>query len=185
MQSTTTAESLLSILNQARHQFPQYAVNPAAVVKVSEQKIYLFEEQQLRKQYRVSTSRYGVGQEQGSNKTPIGIHLVKEKIGADAECGEILSARQRTHQQACIEKKEISTKEDCITTRILWLSGLEEGINQGENVDSYSRYIYIHGTHEEGLIGKPVSIGCIRMKNQDVIEVFDALSEASLVVISE
>jgi len=185
MQSTTTAETLLAILNHARHQFPQYAANPAALVKISEQKIYLFVGQQLEKQYSVSTSRYGVGQEQDSNKTPIGIHCVAEKIGADAQCGEIFLARQRTHQQACIEEKEISNEEDCITTRILWLSGLEAGINQGANVDSYSRYIYIHGTHEEGLIGKPASIGCIRMKNQDVIELFDYLSESSLVIISE
>lgn len=185
MQSSTTADTLLTILNQAHHQFPQYAASPAAIIKVSEQKIFLFAEQQLLKQFPVSTSRYGLGQEQNSNQTPIGIHCVQEKIGADAECGEIFLARQRTHQQACIEGKEISTKEDCITTRILWLSGLEKGLNQGENVDSHSRYIYIHGTHEEGLIGQPASIGCIRMKNQDVIEVFEFLPLSALVVISE
>ncbi len=185
MQATTTAETLLTILNKARHQFPQYAANSAAVVKISEQKIYLLKDQQLYKQFSVSTSRFGVGQKQDSNKTPIGIHCVAEKIGADAQCGEIFNARQRTHQQACIEEKEISTKEDCITSRILWLSGLEAGVNKGADVDSHARYIYIHGTHEEGLVGQPASIGCIRMKNQDVIEVFDYLHESSLVIISE
>lgn len=79
----------------------------------------------------------------------------------------------------------IDTKEDLVTTRIMWLKGLEAGINKGKGIDSYNRRIYIHGTPEEGLIGRPASYGCIRMKNKDVIELFNLLKEGTLVEIKE
>lgn len=76
-------------------------------------------------------------------------------------------------------------EDDLVTTRILWLQGLEPGVNQGKGIDSHARYIYIHGTPEEGLIGQPASHGCIRMYNRDVIELFDAVQEGTLVEIQE
>ena len=188
MSDIQSAKTLLPTLQQACKKHPQFAEFPAAIVKISEQALYLYVNQQYVKKYPVSTSRYGVGQEEGSNKTPLGVHCVQEKIGDGVQLCEIFSSREPSGEIACIEHEAKDTDHECITSRILWLSGLESGINQGQNlneicVDSYQRFIYIHGTHEEGLIGQAASIGCVRMKNKDVIEVFDHLMISSLVII--
>ena len=153
--------------------FADYIDHIVLLVLVAEQKLYFFKQGEYQKSYRVSTSRFGVGNEENSLKTPLGAHCVSEKIGANLEKNRILKSRQETDDCATIVSQPISTEEDCITSRILWLSGLEPGYNQGGKVDSHSRYIYIHGTHEEGLLGQPASIGCIRMANEDIIELFD------------
>lgn len=183
------AEKLLPLLQQACKKFPQHAVFPAAIVSVSEQALYLFEKHEYVCCYPVSTSRHGTGQEEGSYKTPLGVHCIKKKIGENAEFAEIFISREPTNSLASIQQAEVSTDIDCITSRILWLEGLEEGVNkncnsEGCNVDSYSRYIYIHGTHEEGLIGQVASVGCIRLKNADVIDLFEKLFVSSLVIIT-
>ncbi len=185
MQASKTAKQLFTLLDKARDQYPQHAHFPAAIVKVSKQVLYLFSARELACEYPISTSRFGIGQADGSFKTPIGIHCVQEKIGADADYAEILKTRIRTHTQATIVHEKVCTDEECITSRILWLRGLEEGVNKGPGVDSYARYIYIHGTHEEGLIGEPASEGCIRMKNQDIIDLYDRLMVSSLVIIEK
>ena len=133
--------------------------------------------------YPVSTSRYGAGCEQDSRRTPTGMHHIAEKIGQGCERGEILKARVATGEIAEIIAAEEPGDEDLITSRILWLQGMEPGINQGEGVDSYQRYIYIHGSNEEGLIGQPASVGCIRMKNDDVIDLFDRVEVGTPVLI--
>ena len=184
------AEELLPLLQKACEKYPQHADFPAAIVSIKGQVLYLFENNKFVCSYPVSTSRHGIGQQEGSNQTPIGIHCVKEKIGAEAEYAEIFLSREITNSIASIEYEAICTDIDCITSRILWLAGLEEGINkaknpEGHNVDSYERYIYIHGTHEEGLIGQVASIGCIRMKNTDVIDLFEKLFTSSLVIIKQ
>lgn len=185
MQASKTANQLFTLLDKACNQYPQHAHFPAAIVKISDQTLYVFSDRELACEYPISTSRFGIGQADGSFKTPIGIHCVQEKIGADADFAEILKTRTRTHIQASIVHEKVCTDEECITSRILWLKGLEEGVNKGAGVDSYARYIYIHGTHEEGLIGQPASEGCIRMKNQDVIDLFDRLVVSSLIIISK
>ena len=185
MSAPIDAEQHVSLIKQAFEQFPQHEQYPAAVVEVEKQQLYLYSNLQYVTDYPVSTSRFGTGQALNSNKTPLGIHYVKEKIGEDAEISEILDIRKRTHQLAKIEHQAVNTEKECITSRILWLAGLEENLNLGGDVDSYRRYIYIHGTHEEGLIGQAVSHGCVRMKNQDVIEVFEELDINSLVIIKE
>ena len=184
MQASKTAQQLRTQVTNACDEYPQHANLPAAIIIVNEQMLYVYSNTEIVCEYPVSTSRYGVGQEDGSYKTPLGVHCVQEKIGDDAEFAEIFKARKRTHSCAHIEHEEKITDEDCITSRILWLSGLEEGVNKGEGVDSYARYIYIHGTQEEGLIGQAASEGCIRMKNQDVIELFNHLEVSSLVIIN-
>ncbi len=176
---------MLHRVKQACDKYPQHANYPAVVIKISEQKLYVFLNNECVCEYPISTSRYGTGQEEDSYKTPLGVHCVQEKIGGDAEFAEIFKARERTHSCANIEHEDICTNEDCITSRIIWLAGLEEGVNKGAGVDSYARYIYIHGTHEEGLIGQPASEGCIRMKNQDVIDLYDRIEIASLVIIDK
>lgn len=184
MQASKAAKQLLPLLDVACNQYPLHAELPAAIVKISAQMLYLYSAREYVCNYSVSTSRFGIGHDEGSYKTPTGIHCVQEKIGGDAEFSEIFKTRKPTREHANIEHNEIRTNEDCITSRILWLAGLEEGVNKGAGIDSYARYIYIHGTHEEGLIGQPASEGCIRMKNQDVIDLYDCLMISSFVIVS-
>ncbi len=185
MQAVEPSPQLLARYAEACERHPQHANHPGALVKVDEQRLYVLEGQACLATYPVSTSRYGTGEKQDSYKTPRGVHCVAEKIGADAGFAEIFQSRKRTHRIAEIEPGETRTDEELITSRILWLAGLEEGVNRGSGVDSHARYIYIHGTHEEGLIGQPASVGCVRMKNRDVMELFDRLEVSSLVIISE
>lgn len=153
-------------------------------VDVSEQKLYLFQDipfqlPQLISTYPVSTSKYGTGAK--GRKTPLGTHIVAQKIGEGARIGSIFVARRRTGWIAKIHTDKTDTQHDFITTRILWLKGIQPGVNQGAGVSSYYRYIYIHGTCEEGLIGTPASHGCIRMRNKDIIELFRLVPEGTLV----
>ena len=185
MHAHEATRQLLGLYAQACDQYPQHAGYPAAIVSIREQTLYVFADRECIGKYPVSTSRFGAGEKENSYKTPRGVHCVAEKIGADAGFAEIFEARKRTYTAAEIESGTTGALNDCITSRILWLTGLEEGLNKGVGVDTHGRYIYIHGTHQEGLIGQPVSAGCIRMKNQDVMDIFDCLEVSSLVVISE
>jgi hypothetical protein len=100
----------------------------------------------------------------------LGAHYIKEYIGKDEDLLTIFQNRLPINKKTKIIKDMRSTNEDIISSRILWLEGLEEGKNKGKNIDTYQRYIYIHGTNEEGLLGKKTSHGCIRMGNSDIIE---------------
>jgi hypothetical protein len=142
-------------------------------VSVVQQKLFLMSSIDTLRSYDISTSKNGIGSEQDSYMTPLGLHSVVEKYGEGAPEGTIFISRIKTSKIAPIEFDTISTGVEYVTSRILRLAGLEFGLNQGENIDSYERYIYIHGTHEEGLIGRPASKGCIRMRNKEVIELFD------------
>ncbi len=157
--------------------------NNEIIVDISEQRLYLYNNDNLVQSFPVSTSKYGEGQIENSFKTPLGLHEIKEKIGDKAPINTIFTARENTNKIAEIQINPNDTEYDFVTSRILWLDGLENGINRGVGVDSYSRYIYIHGTHEEGLIGQKASHGCIRMFNNDVIELFDMVSEGTKVQI--
>lgn len=149
-------------------------------VKISEQKLYLISDGKLIKDYPVSTSKYGIGNKVSSNKTPLGLHRIVSKIGKNAHLGTIFKRRRTTGKIARVNKGS----GDLITTRILRLEGLQRGINKGKDIDSFRRCIYIHGTPEEKLIGKPVSHGCIRMKNIDIIKLFSLVKRGTLVEIS-
>ncbi len=154
------------------------------VVGISQQRLYLIKGKKIIKQYPVSTSQYGIGNRDGSYKTPLGVHRISSKIGKDAKIGEIFKSRKRTHRIALIAATT-DKEEDIITTRILRLEGLEPGINKGKGIDSYKRCIYIHGTAVEDLIGKPASHGCIRMRNNDIVELFDLVTRGTLVDIEK
>jgi len=158
---------------------------PYVVVHVESQQLYLFEQGELRRSYPVSTAAKGIGNRAGSYQTPLGLHRIAQKFGDGQPIGMSFVARQPTGKIAEIVNSPVSTGRDDITTRVLWLDGLEDGINRGPGIDSKSRYIYIHGTGEEGLIGQPASKGCVRMKNEDVIELFNQLPEGALVNIVE
>jgi hypothetical protein len=124
--------------------------------------------------FRVSTSSLGLGQATGSHQTPAGWHEVIERIGVDLPAGTAFRNREPTG--AILPATEWSCgAEEAITSRILWLSGLEDGVNRGGPVDTHARFIYIHGTNQEALLGRPASRGCIRMGNRDVIGLFDRI----------
>lgn len=157
-------------------------------VSIREQRMYHIKNWEIQKSYIVSTAALGAGSLSGSNKTPTGLHSIAAKYGDKLKEGSILKARQFTGKIAKIYTDSTNVETDDVTTRILWLKGEEEGINKGRNaqgqkVDSYQRYIYIHGTPEEGLLGKPASHGCVRMKNADVIELYDRVGKGMKVLI--
>ena len=145
-------------------------------VDISDQKLSLLLGDSLIQHFPVSTSRYGIGNEANSNKTPLGWHRICEKIGANEPPGMIFESRRPTGQIARIITDSTDIEADVITTRILRLKGCETDVNRGGNIDSFERCIYIHGTPEEGLIGQPSSHGCIRMKNRDIITLFEYIS---------
>jgi len=148
-------------------------------VNITSQLLLLINNQCIASVFPVSTSKFGVGNMTGSFKTPPGIHHIIEKIGAGAPEGRIFKDRQDTG----IDWTSDMTGENLILTRILRLEGLEPDINKGPGLDSYERYIYIHGTNKEELIGTPMSHGCICMKNKDITELFDTVPEKTLVII--
>jgi len=150
------------------------------VVNVSRQASALFEDGKFVKQFPCSTSRFGIGQIEGSNCTPLGLHCIAEKIGEGELPGTVFKSRAvigHTSQPELADAK--------ITTRILWLEGLEPGFNQGTNVDSHARYIYIHGTGDQKTIGEPASHGCIHLADADLLWLFDRVPSGTLVWISK
>jgi len=130
--------------------------------------------------YPISTAANGMGNRLDSFKTPFGTHRIRQKFGGGESRGMIFVARKPIGK---IAGNLDNRDKDEITSRILWLDGLQEGINKGGAHDTYSRYIYIHGTSDEKRIGEPVSAGCIRMKNDDVIELFGEVMVDDIVVI--
>ena len=160
-----------------------YAESAHIEVDISEQRLYLIENSLIKASYPISTSKYGEGSIENSFKTPLGKHSIKEMIGEEAEINTIFTSRINTKRSATIIDQFEDTDNDYVTSRIMWLDGEEDGLNKGGNVDSFRRYIYIHGTHEEGLIGTKASHGCIRMFNYDVIELFKLVNIGTKVLI--
>lgn len=154
---------------------------PIIFIDSRQQRLYRFDiEAENNCSYPISTAANGMGNRLDSFKTPIGTHRIRHKIGGGESRGTIFEARESTGRIASsLDNRE----KDEITSRILWLDGLQEGINRGGVYDTYSRYIYIHGTSDEKRIGEAVSAGCIRMKNDDVIELFDEVLVDDIVVI--
>ncbi len=128
---------------------------------------------------RCSTSRFGISPVAGSNGTPLGLHRVAKKIGGGWPVGTVFKSRKP------VGYTWRGMPDAKITTRILWLDGLEPGFNRGGNVDSHSRYIYIHGTGDETTIGRPASCGCIHLAADDLVPLFDKLPVGTLVWIAE
>ena len=143
-------------------------------VDVARQTIYLLSNGVAVKSWPVSTSKFGLGSEPGSFKTPLGRFRICEKIGEGASPWSIFKSRQPTGEIAAP-----GGEEDGVLTRILWLEGLEES-----NRNTRERYVYIHGTNQEGLIGQHASHGCIRLRNDDVMELFSMVAEGTEVEIA-
>lgn len=145
-------------------------------VKISTQKLQFLEKGELVKEYDISTSKYGIGNKVNSFKTPLGKHKILEKLGDGVPCGGIFK-QKKYRGENCFELD--STDEDLITSRIFILEGLEAG----KNDNSRKRAIWVHGTQQEELIGKPASHGCIRLGNEDMIELFDLVKVGTIVMI--
>ncbi len=137
------------------------------------------------RRYRVSTSRNGAGEVRGSFCTPRGRHLVRAKIGARQPENTVFVRRCPTGEIWTPELGARFPGRDWILTRILWLSGCERGVNRLGNVDTMRRFIYIHGSPESVAMGNPDSIGCIRMRNADIVELFDLVAPYTAVDISD
>lgn len=168
-------------------QYPDCYITPWILVDISHQCLCLIESARVLRSYPISTSARGPGNRYGSGQTPTGVFRIAEKHGQGMSAGRVFIGRKATEHIAPIPPIRVGSdlpgEADCITSRILWLDGLQEGINQGGVVDTFLRYIYIHGTNQETWIGRAVSHGCVRMRNVDVIELFDLVSEQSLVCI--
>jgi len=144
-------------------------------ISIRDQKLTLKKGDTLIRSYPVSTSRFGIGTEIGSMKTPTGRFRVAEKIGDDTPSGTVFRSRV-----ALKPIDPIPPTEDLVMSRILWLDGLDE-----QNANTRERFIYIHGTKHEDKIGTPASCGCVRMRNADIIELFNLVNEGVSVVIEE
>ncbi len=155
-------------------------------INVTQQQLRLLDEGgNLLQQYPVSTSKYGVGNENNSEKTPLGLHRIKEKLGGAMPVNEVYIGRMPHGNLEECQQRGVDLPDDVIMSRILWLEGMEPGRNQGGYVDSYQRFIYIHGTNHEDSIGTPASIGCIRMRNDDIVNLFRQVEAGSEVLIEE
>ena len=144
-------------------------------ISIADQKLYLYDSGELVKEYIISSSKYGEGSEDGSFKTPLGKHKISKMIGGDQPHGMRFIGRIPSEIYPIYSEEKVFVTDDVVQSRIIWLTGMEEGINSGFGIDSYARYIYIHGTPEEWLLGEKASKGCIRMSNSDVIELFNQL----------
>jgi lipoprotein-anchoring transpeptidase ErfK/SrfK len=135
--------------------------------------------------YTVSTARNGAGELMDSERTPRGAHEVAEKIGAGCAPDTVFVARRATGEIYDAELAARHPGRDWILTRILWLAGRDHGYNSGGERDTKARYIYIHGTPDSTTLGQPGSRGCIRMRNADIVELFDAVAVGTRVDIVE
>lgn len=150
--------------------------SPRIEVSIGQQLLRLYDGRRIVREWPCSTSIFGIGFTEGSNKTPLGSFVVKEKHGDGAASGTIFKSRQPVG----LWTPGMETKSDLVLTRILWLHGLEP-----RNANTYQRYIYIHGTNDEASIGRIASHGCVRLRNRDVIALFDLVPLGTPVWIEE
>ncbi len=155
------------------------------VIDIGTQKLILQSADRIIRDYPVSTARNGPGEVMDSECTPRGRHIIAEKIGAGCAANTIFVGRRPTGEIYTPALRRQYPGRDWILTRILWLQGTEPGVNRGGDLDSYSRYIYIHGAPDDVGMGRPGSRGCIRMTNGDVIELFEMVETGTPVLIKE
>lgn len=144
------------------------------IIHIPSQELDLLDDSgDILRRYRISSARYGTGQQRGSFRTPLGRHIIRAKVGAGQPLNTVFVRRRPTGEIYSPELGAAFPRRDWILTRILWLSGCEPGFNRLGAVDTMRRYIYIHGSPDSVEMGKPGSIGCIRMPNRDLVELFD------------
>jgi L,D-transpeptidase YbiS len=152
-------------------------------VDIEKQIMQLLKSGQLVKSYEISTAKNGPGEVMHSEKTPRGQHVIRAKIGADAPVNSVFVKRRATGEIFSSALREQFPGRDWILTRILWLCGREPGRNRFGDVDTMRRYIYIHGTPDDVQMGVPGSRGCIRMRNQEIIELFNLVPTGTRITI--
>ncbi len=157
--------------------------NKRITIDLSSQKLYLYQGQELMASYAVSTSKEGAGEEMGSGCTPRGLHRIRIKIGEGEPVNSVFVARRPTGEIYNSELGQQYPERDWILTRILWLTGLEPGRNSGGNIDTLRRFIYIHGCPDSEPMGIPLSHGCVRMRNQDLLDLFQRVDTATIIEI--
>jgi lipoprotein-anchoring transpeptidase ErfK/SrfK len=145
-------------------------------ISISQQQLSIMDKGQILRSYAVSTAKNGAGERRGSECTPTGWHKIRAKIGTGQPLHAVFVGRRPTGEIYSAELGRQYPQRDWILTRILWLGGLEPGKNRYGEVDTAWRYIYIHGCPDELMNGKPESHGCIRMKNADVLDLFDRVA---------
>lgn len=159
------------------------------LINIKAQTLALCSDEAVLKQYRVSTAKSGIGSRQDSGCTPLGQHIIAQKIGDKASKNTVFVGRVPTGEIYESSLGAQHPNRDWILSRILWLRGLEKGVNKGYNehggCDTFNRYIYIHGTPDSEPMGIPYSHGCIRMRSDEVIELFDWVEEGTPVTIVE
>ena len=156
---------------------------PTIAIALRTQELCLTDARGVVRRFPVSTSKHGPGEQSGSLMTPRGRHQIRAKIGAGSAPGTVFVARRPTGEIWSPALARQHPERDWILTRILWLSGLERGFNRLGDVDTMRRYIYIHGMPDSEPVGRPGSIGCIRMRNSDIVDLFDRVAVGTLVVI--
>jgi hypothetical protein len=154
-------------------------------VRIGASTLQLYRKKSLVKSYVVSTSKRPPSNIANSLGTPVGLHEIAERIGAGQPPGMVFRSRVPTGKHFSEVLAESPGQGNMVTSRILWLRGLEPGVNSGGNVDTFKRYVYIHGTHREDGIGRPMSAGCVLMSNSDVVELHDMVRAGDLVWISK
>jgi hypothetical protein len=164
--------------------YPHEVLDNFIYIGINRQKLFLFESSNISHIFNISTSKWGNGNKLSSNKTPIGLHFISEKIGAEAEIGTLFINKKNTGEIVSIDSSK-RKNSSVITTRIMSLSGKEPNFNSGSSFDTFKRSIYIHGTSNENSIGYPSSNGCIRMLNQDVVKLFDKINISTSVFLIE
>lgn len=153
-------------------------------ISITAQMLTLFDDfGAVKARYSISTAANGTGSEKDTGCTPLGRHIIRAKIGAGSTINTVFVGRRPTGEILTSELAAQYPQRDWILTRILWLSGTEVGKNRLGNVDSMQRYIYIHGTPDSEPMGQPCSHGCVRMRNQDVMELFDLVDAGTPVLI--
>ena len=154
-------------------------------ISIQSQRLLLFEKDKIAAEYPVSTAKNGPGQKRGSECTPLGWHVVRAKIGDGCPINTVFVGRRPTGEVYNQELAQQHPGRDWILTRILWLGGLEPGKNRYGEVDTCWRYIYIHGAPDHSVNGVPASHGCIRMKNKDILQLFEAVKPGAQVFIHQ
>ncbi len=152
-------------------------------IDVNKQQLTLLQGGDIIACYNVSTAKNGVGQKNDSECTPLGKHSIRAKIGAGAKENTVFIARRESGEIFSEELRQNTPDRDWILTRILWLSGLEKGKNRGGEVDTMRRYIYIHGCPDNDSFASPSSHGCVKMRNKDIIELFNNIDAGIRVLI--
>ena len=154
-------------------------------INIATQQLIVWQQQQERARFTISSALKGVGEIQGSEQTPRGQHIIRAKIGANLPLNTVFKARRPTGEIYSAELAEKYPNRDWILSRIMWLSGCERGKNRLGQCDTMRRYIYIHGTPDTEPMGVPLSHGCIRMRNQDIAELFTLVPVFTPVLIVE